>query len=187
MSLPRRSAVLFEDETDLLLFPPLQGAWARRGESSSVGLSGWNARRVLFGAIHVLSGHRLTLVQKRQRAGEFQDFLDVLRWHYRGWHPVLLLDEDSAHTAEETLGVAEDLDIELLSLPKRVPKFNGMDQLWRRAKATVSANKQYESIDEHADRFVRHVLRLSPHDALRKAGILSEDFWLKPYLHGPHG
>jgi len=182
MGLPDRSAVLAEDETLLLLFPPLQAAWARRGQALPVPLSGWNDRRVLFGAIHVGSGHRILLAQKRQRAEEFQEFLDLIAWHYRGWHPVLLLDENSSHTAEESEMAAEDLGIEMLPLPKRVPKLNAMDQLWRRSKQTISANRQYDSIDEHVDRFVDYVLRLSPTEARLKAGLLSEDQWLREYL-----
>lgn len=183
MRLPPRSAVLFEDETDLLLFPPLQAGWAARGQDLLVPVSGANARRVLFGSIHLHSGHRLLLVQKRQRAMDFQEFLDVLHWHYRSWHLVLLLDEDSSHTARETLSVAEDLDIEMLSLPNRAPELNGMDQLWRRCKQTVTANHQYPSIDEHVDRFVHYVLCLKGQQARRKAGLLSPDFWLRDYLH----
>src|SRR5450759_2937785 len=33
LALPRRSVVLAEDETDLLLFPPLRAAWSLRGQS----------------------------------------------------------------------------------------------------------------------------------------------------------
>ena len=62
-----RTVLLFEDETDLLLFPPLRACWARRGESAEVPLCGWNARRVVFGAIAVRTGHRLLLPRRRQR------------------------------------------------------------------------------------------------------------------------
>lgn len=95
---------------------------------------------------------------------------------------VPLLDENSSHHCEESQGVADDLDIELLFLPKRAPHLNGMDQLWRRGKQTVSANWQYPSIDEHVSRFTNWVLRLSAREARDKAGILSEDFWLQDYL-----
>jgi hypothetical protein len=186
MRLPPRSSVLFEDESVLLLFPPLQAAWAPRGQDLPVLLSGRNAARVLFGAIHLLSGHRILLSQPRQQAVQFQEFLDVLRWHYRGWHPVLLLDENPSHTADESLSTADELDIELLFLPNRAPELNGMDQLWRRGKQTISANRQYATIEEQADRFTNWLLRLSDREARHKAGILSENFWLRDYLvHSP--
>jgi hypothetical protein len=47
--LPQRSVVLAEDETDLLLFPPLRAMWSLRGVPAEVLLNGWNARRTVFG------------------------------------------------------------------------------------------------------------------------------------------
>src|SRR5438309_10743018 len=76
--LPPRSVLLIEDETDLLLFPPLRAAWALRGEAAPVPLSGRNARRVIFGALNLHTGHRLLLSRHRQRAVDFQEFLYLL-------------------------------------------------------------------------------------------------------------
>src|SRR5207302_8678670 len=98
--LPRRSVLQFEDETDLLLFPPLRACWAERGQAVEVPLSGRNARRVLFGAINVHTGMRVLLARERQRAGDFQAFLSLLGGRYRGWEVALLLDEDPSHTAQ---------------------------------------------------------------------------------------
>jgi len=173
--------VLFEDETDVLWFPPLGGAWARRGQSLPVVLGGRNARRVLFGTIHLHSGHRLLLSQERQRAVDFQAFLDLIAWHYRGWHPVLLLDGDPSHTAAASQALAQELNIELLWLPKRAPELNGMDHLWRHGKAVVSVNRQYQTVGEHVDRLSRHLLSLSPQQALLQAGTRSDGFWLQGF------
>ena len=46
--LPERSVILAEDETDLLLFPPLRSGWAPRGAQAKVWLTGRNASRVLL-------------------------------------------------------------------------------------------------------------------------------------------
>src|SRR6478735_9929807 len=51
---PRRSVVLVEDETDLLLFPPLRAMWSPRGQSAQVLLSGRNGRRAVFGAMNLV-------------------------------------------------------------------------------------------------------------------------------------
>src|SRR5438045_7360459 len=82
--LPPRSALLAEDETDLRLFPPLRAGWARRGEPAPVPISGGNAKRVLFGAINIVTGRRLFLVRRQQRRLDFEDFLEEVRWNYRG-------------------------------------------------------------------------------------------------------
>ena len=64
-------------------------------------------------------------------------------------------------------------------LPKRSPHLNPMDHLWRHGKGVISANWQYDTIEALVQAFVTYLAGLSPRQALRKAGILSEDFWLK--------
>ena len=67
-----RDVVLFEDETDLLLFPPLRACWAKRGEDAEVSLCGANAKRVIFGALNTSNGTRLFLERKKQwKEGHF--------------------------------------------------------------------------------------------------------------------
>ncbi len=128
--------------------------------------------------MNVWTGSRLLLARQRQRAGDFQEFLRLVHWHYRGWHVAMLLDEDSSHTAFGSVGLAGRLGIELLWLPKRCPKLNPMETLWGQAKDVVSANKQYASIDEQVERFIGHLSRLTNAEALDTAGVHSGDFWL---------
>jgi hypothetical protein len=143
-----------------------------------VPISGYNARRTVFGTLHLRTGHMLRLDQERKRAEEFQEFLDFIRWHYRVWPVALLLDEDSAHTALESQSLAEDLDIRLLWLPKRSPRLNPVDHLWGHGKGAVCANWQQSSIEVQVDQFLEYYHDLSATDLLRKAGMLSPDFWL---------
>lgn len=170
--------LLAEDETDLLLFPPLRSAWSPRGEPAQVRLSGRNARRVVFGAMNLASGHRVFDVRLRQRAQDFQAFLRMVHGHYRGWHVTLLLDGDGSHTARASRRLAERLGIELLWLPARSPELNPMETLWGQAKDVVSVNKQYADIDEQAELFVSQLYSLSDREALQTSGVLSKQFWL---------
>jgi hypothetical protein len=176
--LPPRSVKLFEDETDLLLFPPLRAGWARRGQDAPVPISGRNAKRVLFGTLNIDTGTRLFLPRPRQRGIDCRVFLYHLAYHYRGWHVVLVWDEDSCHTDGRTQAMAANLGMELLWLPKRCPHLNPVDHLWRHGKERISANHQYETIEDHVDHFTAYLGGLSPQEALRKAGVLSEDVWI---------
>jgi transposase len=144
-----------------------------------VPISGSNAKRVLFGALNIETGGRVFLVHRRQRGVEFEDFLEEVRWYYRGRHVALLLDEDSSHTADDSQETAEELGIELLWLPKRSPHLNPMDHLWRHGKEVMSANHQYASIDRQVEQFIDYLSGLSVYETLKKAGIFSKDFWLK--------
>jgi len=179
-ALSPRSVVLAEDETDLLLFPPLRAGWARRGAPAEVRLSGRNARRVIFGAMNLRTGTRLFVPRLKGRSEDFRALLDEARWRYRGWHVALLLDEDSCHTAKASVAAASGMT--LLWLPKRAPELNPMDTLWGQGKDVISANKQYLPIEDQVDRFIHYLLGLSNHEALHTAGVLSNDFWLKRAL-----
>jgi hypothetical protein len=182
-ALPAATALLVEDETDLLLFPPLRAGWARCGQMAPVLISGANARRTVFGTLHLRTGRLLCLEQTRKRAQEFQEFLDFLRWHYRGWPLALLLDENSIHTNEESQSLAEDLDIRLLWLPKRSPHLNPLERLWGCGKEEVCANLQQNSIEVQVDYFIHYYQTLSRTEILRKAGLRSPDFWLYQVGH----
>ena len=177
-----RHALLAEDETDLLLFPPLRAGWSLRGRPAEVRLSGRNARRVVFGALNLRTGYRLLLDREHQRAGDFRAFLRLIRCHYRGWHVVLRLDEDRSHTAGASQQLAAELGIELLWLPKRCPELNPLDKLWGMAKHQVCANRQYLTMEELVERFLHYLHSLSPHEALQRAGVRSAHFWLKSVL-----
>jgi hypothetical protein len=174
--------VLAQDETDLLLFPPLRACWSPVGQAKRVVLSGGNARRTVFGAMSLLTGRRLLLAREHQRAADFQAFLRLVHDRYRGWHVALLLDEDPSHTAKGSVRLAEWFDIEMLWLPKRSPQLNPMDTLWGQAKDVISADKQYATVDEQVGRFLRYLGRLSGGEALHTAGVYSKDFWLRSVL-----
>lgn len=169
-----------EDETDLLLFPPLRAAWAKRGEPARVWLSGRNARRVIFGVLNLRTGARLFVPRDKGRSVDFQALVAETRSHYRGWHVALLLDEDSCHTAEAAREATEGMT--LLWLPRRSPKLNPLDTLWGQGKDVISANKQYATIDEQVNRFVAFLSGLTNREALHLSGVLSGRFWLQGAL-----
>jgi DDE superfamily endonuclease len=174
--------LLAEDETDLLLFPPLRAGWSAVGQAVRVTLSGRNARRVVFGAMNLRTGYRLFLARERQRAVDFQAFLEEIHYYYRGWQVALLLDEDPSHTAVGSVRLADELGIELLWLPKRAPELNPMDTLWGQGKDVISASKQYDTIDEQVERSLTFLTGLSNQEALHTSGILATDFWLQRVL-----
>ena len=171
--------VLFVDATILRMFPPLRHAWGWRGQQTPVRITGANARRVLVGALNPRTGHRVLMRRRQMRQGDFQAFLRELRGRYGNRRLVLLLDKESTHTAPRSQGLAIRLDIWMIWLPKQRPELNIMDQLWKEAKRAVVVNRQYRTIDIAADRVETWIMRLSPREALRKAGVLAPKFWLR--------
>jgi transposase len=177
-SLPEGCAKLFEDETDLLLFPPIRAGWFLRGKPATVPISGENAKRVIFGTIDVDTGRRVLISREAPCAVDFQVLLRKIRKAYGRRKVALLLDKASRHTAQTTTDLGAELSIDFIWLPRRATNINPMDRLWRWGKDKICANKQHSSIDYQAEFFIEYLTALSPQEALRKAGILSGRFWL---------
>ena len=142
-----------------------------------VPITGHNAKRVLFGAIDLQSARRVVLVRRHAGQADAQAFLRALRRRYRGagwlW---LLTDRASAHTAPQTQALAARLRIRFVWLPRQAPELSPMDQLWRELKRLIAANRQAASIDALAAEAAEWVLRLTPQQARRKAGMASKRF-----------
>lgn len=180
--MPALAVLLFEDEIIVRLFAVLRRAWSLSGEQATVGITGYNAKRVLFGTINIRTGHRILLRQPKMNQQGFQDFLRLLRCRYRARPIWLLLDAASTHTAPKSRALAEKLNIELIWLPKQCPELNAMDHLWKELKADISANYQYDTIEQHIGMAADYTLKLTRQQALKRAGILSKSFWLKSLL-----
>jgi hypothetical protein len=105
--------------------------------------------------MNLRTGHRVLVPRPFGRGTDFRAFLAAVRRDYRGWHVALLLDEDSCHTAKDSVRAAAGMT--LLWLPNRAPELNPLDTLWGQAKDVMSANQQYDHIDGQAARFVAHV------------------------------
>jgi transposase len=81
-SLPEGCAKLFEDETDIMLFPPLRAGWFLRGKTAEVPIRGENAKRTIFGTIDVETGHRILLARGGTCAVDFQALIGLIRKGY---------------------------------------------------------------------------------------------------------
>ena len=171
-----------EDETILRLFPVLRRAWSLRGEPALIPITGQNAKRVLLATINLRTGHRICLRGRDMKQANFQSLLWEVRRRYRARPVWMLLDEAKCHIAAKSQALAAALDIHFVWLPKQCSELNSMDQLWKELKARVSANYQFSDIDQHADYAAQWLLSLTDKEALRKAGVLSKNFWLRSFL-----
>lgn len=174
-------AILFEDETTLRMFPPLRARWAFKGQQAIVGITGRNDRRTLFGTVDVRTGDRVMMRRWKARQADFQALLRLLRERYGKRRIALLLDRSPIHDAAASKKLAVELKITLIWLPKQCSELNAMDQLWKELKRMMAANRQFADIDTQAAYCEGWVLGLSRDEARRKAGLLSDNFWLKHF------
>lgn len=180
--LPLSAVLFFEDEIILRLFPVLRRAWSLSGQQASVGISGQNAKQVLFAAINLRSGHRIVMPFAKMSQSGFQAFLQLLRFSCRKRPIGLLLDGASSHIAPKSQQLARTLNIKLIWLPKQCPELNAMDHLFKEVRSDISSNHQYPTIDEHVACAENYIRQLTNRQALRRAGILSKSFWLKSFF-----
>ena len=180
--MPADGVLLMEDETILRLYPVLRRAWSLRGEQALVPVTGQNAKRVLFATLNLRTGHRICWRGRDMKQANFQQLLRAVRRRYQKRPVWMLLDEAKCHIAAKSQALALALDIHFVWLPKQCSELNSMDQLWKELKGNVSANYQFSSIDEHAEYAENWLLSLTDKEALRKAGVLSKNFWLRSFL-----
>jgi hypothetical protein len=167
------------DETALREFPPLRAAWARRGEQATVVISGRNARRVVHGMLNVASGELVHLVRERGRGPDCAAAIEALGRVRPGVPKLLLWDNAPPHHTHAARDAAESAGVELAWLPFRSPELNPSEDLWRHLKATVAANRAYDSVDTLARRASAWLDALPAGQVLGLTGLRSRKFeWL---------
>jgi transposase len=167
------------DETGLREFPPLRAAWAPRGCQAEVVISGRNARRVLHGALNVATGELVCVSRERGRGEDAAAGVAALASRRPEVPKLLIWDNAPSHHTRLVRDTAASAGITLGWLPFRSPELNPCEDLWRRLKAVVAANRAYPSVDELAARATTWLGDLTPTDVLRLAGLRSSKFdWL---------
>jgi len=171
--------VWFGDETTLREFPPLRAGWARRGQQATVVISGRNARRVIVGALNIVTGTLVRVVREHGRGEDVAAGLRALGEPTPGVPRLLVWDNAPPHQARAATTAAAEQAIEILRLPFRAPELNPLEDLWRSLKGVVAANRAYEAMDDLAERALGYLDSLAPDDVLRLSGLQSSKFdWL---------
>jgi transposase len=172
-------SVWFADETTLREFPPLRAGWARRGEQAVVTISGKNARRVLHGALNIMTGAVVRVVRTHSRGADSAALVAALATRTPAGRSLLVWDNAPPHHTRLARETAEAVGIAIVPLPFRAPELMPCEDLWREMKRTVAANRVYADVDELAQRGVGWLDEHAPADLLRIAGLHSSKFdWL---------
>jgi transposase len=142
-------------------------------------VSGRNSRRVLHGALNAATGALALLVRERSRGDDCLAFVEALGQVHPAVPKLLIWDNAPPHHPKRVLAAAATAHITVAFLPFRAPELMPCEDLWRRTKAVVAANRVYASVQELAERAVAWLYALTPADSLRQSGLLSSKFqWL---------
>ena len=156
--------------------------WAPIGQQACVPITGDHDRRILTGVMNIRTGDYLDFASAEFHQEHFQHILREIRRHWRGWQIVLFVDRNTPHKAGASRRLARELNIQLRWLPQACSELNVMDQLWRHVKDLIAANEPTPNVFATVQRARHEIRRMTPKERLRKAGILSEDFWLADVL-----
>lgn len=166
------------DEIIITETPPLYCCYGHIGQQTCVPITGNRSKRIIHGAINIITGELLLLITNEWDALTHQYFLEMIHSHWRGWQVILFEDRGSPHTAEDTLELAAALGIQIRLLPRASPELNAMDHLFRFVKSEGVANRQTQTIDQSADAACRYLYEMARRERLIKAGVYSGKFWL---------
>jgi len=166
------------DEIIITETPPLRFCYGRIGQQVCVPITGNRSKRIIHGAINIITSDLLLLITKEWDALTHQYFLAMIRSHWRGWRVILFEDRGSPQTAEDSLELAREFGIQLRFLPRACPELNAMDHLFRFVRGEGVANRPTHTIDQSADAVCLYLYDMSRRERLTKAGVLSGNFWL---------
>jgi hypothetical protein len=176
----KRTVCLFIDSTIFNAVPPLRAMWAPIGQQAQVPILGQHRdKRILTGVLNIQTGSYFQYSSEAYNQDTFQLILQLIRRRWCGWHIVLFLDKISAQRADRSRRLTKDLGIQLRWLPTACPELNPVDHLWRHLKKDILANEPLPDLKTTLKHACAYLDNLSPHERLRKAGILSGHFWLQ--------
>jgi transposase len=142
-------------------------------------ISGRNARRVVHGVLNATSGELVHLVRERGRGPDCAAAIVALGQVRPDVPKLLIWDNAPPHHTHAARDAAALAGVELAWLPFRSPELNACEDLWRHLKATVAANRAYDSVDTLAFRAAAWLDRLEADQVLRLSGLQARKFeWL---------
>jgi transposase len=167
------------DETTRRECPPLRAGWARRGQPAQVVISGRTARRVIMGALNIMTGKLVRVVREHGRGADVAAGLQALGEPTPGVPRRLVWDNAPPHQARAATTAAAEQELELVRLPVRAPDLNPLEDRWRSLKGVVAANRADEAMDDLAERALGYLDSRAPDDVRRRCGLASSKFdWL---------
>ena len=151
MARPRkRSVVLYADQSDVGLYPPVGAQWGVPGKQDKTRTKGRNAKVYLIGALDAHTGQLYAGFWQRKNSLAWVDFLrELLKARPKGWIH-LIVDNYRVHKSKLTLKflAEEGQRIRLHFLPTYSPWLNRIEGTWRVIKGRAGTNAWRDDLDQ---------------------------------------
>ena len=149
--------LIFVDESEVHLNPPLTKVWARRarrtaqrGEPARVPAAGNNEKRAVFGAWSYSSEHFSWQMSERKNSEAFLNFLEqLIAEEPQGRRLVLVMDNAGYHRARkvESFLAEHAAQLEPFWLPPYSPELNLIEYAWGYLKETATNNYFFGAVE----------------------------------------
>jgi transposase len=147
---PPGAVVLYADQSDVGLYPPVGAQWGERGRQYKIPTHGRNQKVYLFGALDAHSGQLYAGFWGRKDSAAFVDFLGELLAAIPGGAIHLILDNYGVHKSRRTREFLEGAGrrITLHFLPTYSPWLNRIETTWRVVKGRAGTNAWRDDLDQ---------------------------------------
>lgn len=146
---PGNYVVLFEDETNLNLNPGIQRCWMPRGEQKEILTPGRNKKAYVFGVVDASRSDVQVRITGKKNAKTFVAFLRQILCANPGRRIYLIIDNWGMHDAKVVRAfLALHRRLVFVHLPSYSPLLNIIERLWNPAKARLTKNAEWASIEE---------------------------------------
>jgi transposase len=147
---PKGSVVLYGDQSDVGLYPPVGAQWGPCGDQDKICTHGRNAKVYLFGALDAHTGQLYAGFWQRKNSLAFVDFLRELLAAVPKRPIHLILDNYGVHKSRRTREFleGEGQRIEVHFLPTYSPWLNRIETTWRVIKGRAGTNAWRDDLSQ---------------------------------------
>lgn len=164
--------VVFMDESDVHLLPPLRAMWMPPGKQVRIPTPGTNKKKAIFGGMDVLNGEWFYQICNKKRTSEFTEYLSQVEQAHPVGTITIVADNGPAHISKGTaLWFEKHPRMKLLLLPKYSPQLNPVEKVWWLLKNRLFANRCYPCFEDIEAVIHRFFVKLQPANILQLAPL----------------
>ncbi|MGI5927225.1 MAG: IS630 family transposase [Thermacetogeniaceae bacterium] len=162
--------VLYEDECDIHLMPPLRAMWMKKAKQVRIPTPGTNSKKSIFGALDIRTGKWIYQIFDLKRKEQFIESLDHIITLYPTGRIHIILDNYSTHKARLVKEwLTNHPRVKLYYLSCYTPQLNPVEKIWWRLKGVVAANRLYGTLGALMDAVEAFFKELTESEALTLA------------------
>ena len=164
--------VVFVDESDVHLLPPLRAMWMPSGKQMRIPTPGTNKKKAIFGGMDVVNGQWFYQLFDRKRTSEFCEFLSQIESTHTVGNIIIIADNGPCHISQGTARwIEKHPRFKLLFLPKYSPQLNPAEKVWWFLKNRIFANRCHASFNDIEQLIHSFFIKLKPINILQLAPV----------------